>query len=82
MKKLFAAGAIAAALAAPIALSTPAQASPGMCGGSPWGGFCDTDVWPDGSFMHGVSVFGFWQYTRVCDGNPPINTDYDPRTPC
>lgn len=81
MKK-FAVGLAITASACSIALSAPAQASPGQCQGSPWGGFCDTDWWQDGSFMHGVNVMGFWSYQRVCDGNPPINTDYDPRTPC
>jgi|GEM_PF-3213429 len=78
------------------ALDTPtvavSRALPGQCavGYGPLGnggGFCDTDPWPDGSFMHWerVCVLGFcgensFRACHVPGGRVP--TDYDPRTRC
>ena len=54
-----------------MAAAAPANAVGCSSGGSPWGGggYCDTDYWPDGSYMHCVTVyvmgFGGSQCNRV-----------------
>lgn len=76
-----------------IAFGTPsAQALPGQCVTSGWGGFCDYDAWSDGSYMHKeCGPFGICNSFRAChvdpDGAGPqpagrVATDYDPNTPC
>lgn len=62
-----------------------ANALPGQCFYSPFGGFCDTAQWPDGSYQHCESAMGFSNCFRAC--HDPVNngrypTDYDPNTPC
>ena len=75
-----------------IAAAAPANAVGCQSGGSPWGGggFCDSDYWKDGSYMHCVDVyvlgFGGGSCGRVCPPPPgapaPPATDLDPRTRC
>lgn len=79
-----AAGGLAAGLLAP-----PAAALPGQCVSSPWGGFCDSDPWPDGSFWHtetyGVGGFSASNSFQACHDpatNRAVPTDNDPTTPC
>lgn len=80
-----------AALATPLAALalwlTPAnaQALPGQCFNTPWGGFCDSEQWADGSFNHCEGAMGFSNCFRACHdplGNGRIPTDYDANTPC
>jgi len=83
---------IAALIFAVAVITAPhSHAMPGQCGSgyTPWGGggFCDGDVWPDGSVLHheNVCVLGFCggNTFRACltpDGRVP--TDNDPSTPC
>ncbi|MCV7191295.1 hypothetical protein [Mycolicibacterium brumae] len=79
-------GAIAAAATVAALTSTPAaQALPGECFDTPFGGYCDTDPWPDGSFQHCEKAFGFTNCFRAC--HDPSNggrtpTDADVNTPC
>lgn len=71
-------------------LSAPtALALPGQCWNSPFGGFCDTDLQPDGSYAHCESVgFGSSQYQncfQACHdpvSNRAVPTDLDSSTPC
>ena len=57
-KSLLAALGIAGAITGGLALATPAQATGCSSGYGGWGGggFCDTDYWRDGSYMHCVNV--------------------------
>ena len=65
-----------------------AQAVPGECVSSPFGGYCDDTPWEDGSFNHcEYGGWGMWRGSRcfrAClDPNAhPIATDMDPRTAC
>lgn len=66
-----------------------ASALPGQCWNSPFGGFCDTDGWVDGSFNHCESTgFGSSKYSncyRACHDIATaraVMTDSDVRTPC
>jgi len=77
-------------LAAGITVAAPAKAIPPapytcISGGGLFATFRDCDLWSDGSFYHQV-YGGFIGYGgsegRVCDGNPPPPTDWDPTTPC
>ena len=43
-----------------------AEAVPGQCMYSPWGGFCDTAPASDGSFNHCESALGFSNCYRAC----------------
>ena len=70
-RKVLAAAGITGAVAGGLALAAPANAEGcgngyGMGNG---GGYCDTDYWPDGSYMHCVTVsvmgFGGSQCNRV-----------------
>lgn len=73
-------------------LAPKAEAVPGQCGGGygmgSGGEFCDSQPWPDGSFLHyeRVCVLGFCGANtfRACDdGNGGrFPTDNDPATPC
>lgn len=52
---------------------------------TPWGGFCDTAAWGDGSFNHCQSGMGFMSCYQACHdpvSNTAVPTDMDPRTPC
>jgi hypothetical protein len=86
-KKLLAlAGAtvLGAALAAGI-YAPSAQALPGQCVNTPWGGFCDSYAWADGSFQHCQGALGFSSCFQACHdpvSNTAVPTDLDPRTPC
>jgi hypothetical protein len=71
------------------ACAPPAVALPGQCWNSPFGGFCDTDGWADGSYNHCESTgFGSSKYSncyRACHDLAtarPFMTDSDVRTPC
>ena len=93
-RKVLAALGIAGAITGGLALAAPAQATGCSSGYGGWGGggFCDTDYWRDGSYMHCVNVtvlgFGGGTCNRVCPwpdpGNmaPPPLADMDPRTRC
>lgn len=66
-----------------------ANALPGQCWNSPFGGFCDSQPQADGSFQHCESVgFGSSLYEncfQACHdpvGNRAVPTDYDYTTPC
>lgn len=52
-----------------------AQANPGDCPQTPWGGFCDGSMGSDGTFQHCESVLGFSNCFRV----RPVDTSVDPR---
>ena len=87
MTKLVALGAavlVAVGLAGGV-FAPPAGALPGQCMSSPWGGFCDSYGWADGSFQHCEGAMGFSNCFQACH-DPVINravpTDLDPRTPC
>jgi hypothetical protein len=83
-------GALMAAVA--LGMASPVSATGCQSGGSPWGGggFCDTDHWADGSYMHCVDVYvmgyGGSSCGRVCPPPPgapvPPATDMNPRTHC
>lgn len=68
----------------------PAGATPGQCWQSPFGGFCDSSPYTDGSFQHCETVvypFGTSSYRncwQACMDNSGrmIPTDYDFNTPC
>jgi hypothetical protein len=80
------AGTVLAAVGVSAALTAPAaQALPGQCIYTPWGGFCDSAPWQDGSFQHCESALGFSQCYQACHdpvANRAVPTDLDPRTPC
>lgn len=62
-----------------------AHALPGQCFNTPWGGYCDDDVWEDGSFQHCEGAMGFSNCFRACHdpvSNGRVPTDYDRSTPC
>lgn len=66
-------------------LAAPAQALPGQCWNSPFGGYCDTAPLADGSFQHCVSFGSSSFCTQACHDpvtNQAVPTDYDVRTPC
>ena len=75
--------AVAATLTGVI-LAPPANALPGQCMYTPWGGFCDSYGWQDGSFNHCESAMGFSNCYQACHdaaSNRPVPTDLDPNTP-
>lgn len=77
---VLAAGGLAAGLYAPTA-----QAVPGQCVSTPYGGFCDSYGWADGSFQHCEGAFGFSNCFQSCVdrvSGRPVPTDVDPSTPC
>ena len=80
------AGGLAAGVYAP-SLSV-ARAVPGECVSGPFGGWCDSEPWQDGSFSHCENGgWGGWGYSRcfracLSSENHPIATDLDPRTAC
>lgn len=61
-----------------------ANATPGQCVYSPFGGFCDSYNWADGSFYHCESALGFSNCYQACIGadGRPFPTDINPNTPC
>lgn len=66
-----------------------AQALPGQCVSSPFGGFCDDQAWADGSFQHcensGFGVFSYSSCFQACHdpvSNRAVPTDVDLRTLC
>ena len=69
---------------------TPAaNALPGQCWNTPWGGFCDGPAQADGSFNHCESIgFGgsrFQNCYQACHdpvSNRAVPTDLDWNTPC
>lgn len=80
-------GAVLAAVGVAAALTAPSAAAvPGQCVSSPWGGFCDSPAWLDGSFQHceqaGFGGFGYSNCFQACPGPTAIPTDTDPATPC
>lgn len=91
MRRLLARGATtvaAVALAAGL-FAPPAAALPGQCFSGPFGGFCDSQAYPDGSFDHcenaGFGVFSYSNCFRACHdvaSARAVPTDLDPRTPC
>ena len=65
--------------------AVPAQALPGQCWNSPFGGFCDTAPLSDGSFQHCLSFGGSSFCTQACHdpvSNQALPTDMDETTPC
>ena len=72
MRTLIASGLAVLFGAGVLTLAAPAQAegcASGSGGGYGGGGYCDSDYWPDGSYMHCVTVyvmgFGGSQCNRV-----------------
>lgn len=70
-------------------LASPAGALPGQCVNTPFGGFCDSQAYEDGSFDHcensGWGVFSYSNCFRACHdvaSARAVPTDMDPRTPC
>jgi len=65
--------------------AVPAQALPGQCWNSPFGGFCDTAPLSDGSYQNCIT-FGTSSYCQqVCHdpvSNRAVPTDMNPETPC
>ena len=61
-----------------------AQAVPGQCTMTPWGGFCDNPPAGDGSFWHCEGALGFTNCYQACLGadGRPFPTDVDYTTPC
>ena len=90
MTRLLALGAAVVAAGWLAAASAPsAQALPGQCWNSPFGGFCDTDLQDDGSFSHcenyGFGSSSFQNCFQACHdpvSNRAVPTDYDYTTPC
>lgn len=84
------AGTVGAAVCLAAGPAAPtASALPGQCWSSPFGGFCDTDGWSDGSFNHCESTgFGGSFYSncyRACHDIATaraVPTDSDESTPC
>lgn len=80
--------ALTAALTVALAIgvfSPSAAALPGQCVTTPWGGFCDSYGWSDGSFNHCESALGFSQCYQACHdpvSSRPVPTDMNPATPC
>jgi hypothetical protein len=75
----------AAGLVSLMAFPAVAEATPGQCMYSPWGGFCDSYGWQDGSFNHCESAMGFSNCYQSCidpASGRPFPTDMDPNTPC
>lgn len=75
---------VAGGLAAGV-FSPEAAALPGQCMNTPYGGFCDSYGWADGSFSHCEGAFGFSNCYQACHdpvANRAVPTDLDPRTPC
>lgn len=83
---LAAAAAVLAAVGISALVSAPAAgALPGQCMYTPWGGFCDSAPWDDGSFNHCHSGLGFSTCYQACHdpvSSTAVPTDMDPRTPC
>ena len=52
-----------------------ASATPGQCFTSPWGGFCDGDLLPDGTYRHCEGAMGF----ANCFYVRPVPVSVDPR---
>lgn len=82
--------ALSAAVVAAVGLSgglfaPAAQALPGQCWNSPFGGFCDTNPLADGSYQNCIT-FGSSSYCQqVCHDsvtNRAVPTDMDESTPC
>ena len=71
-----------------LALPAQAQAAPGQCWNSPFGGFCDQMPEADGSFMHcEYTGFGSSTYRNCFQVCMNVNggifpTDYNFQTPC
>lgn len=82
--------AVVAAGVALAGLSAPgASALPGQCWNSPFGGFCDTNPQPDGSFYHceytGFGSSSYQNCYQACHDvatNRAVMTDLDYTTPC
>ena len=86
MTRLLALGAVVVAAGCLAAASAPsAQALPGQCWNSPFGGFCDTAPQADGSYQNCIT-YGSSSYCQQVCHNPVTNravpTDYDFTTPC
>lgn len=66
---------LGAIVGAAVILSGKALANPGQCFTSPWGGFCDGDMLPNGTYRHCEGAMGFTNcfYVR------PAPTSVDPR---
>lgn len=83
-------GAVLASVGLAAGVYAPSAAAlPGQCWNSPFGGFCDTDGWTDGSFQHCESTgFGSSRYQncyRACHDMASaraVMTDSDVRTLC
>lgn len=77
---------LTAAVALAVSLFAPSAAAlPGQCLNTPWGGFCDSYGWADGSFQHCESALGFSQCYQACHdpvSNRAVPTDMNPATPC
>lgn len=76
LRRLLALTAIGAATVAGAIASTPhANALPGQCTYSPWGGFCDGPANSSGVWQHCETVLGFTNCFLV----RAVPTDVDPR---
>lgn len=86
-------GAVVAAVGLAVGLATfsapSAQGLPGQCVSGPFGGFCDGQAWPDGSFNHcesygwgGFSSSHCYQACHDVVSARAVPTDTDPATPC
>jgi len=80
---------LGAGIAASVVHASPAAALPGQCITSPFGGFCDSTAWADGSFNHCESTgWGGFSYSNCFQAcHDPVSaravpTDLDPTTPC
>ena len=77
--------AVGAALGPGAVTAPTADALPGQCWNSPFGGFCDTAPMSDGSYRNCIT-YGSSSYCRqVCHDpvtNRAVPTDMDPDTPC
>lgn len=75
-KKLALGVACAALAASPLLWPESAQASPGQCITSPWGGYCDSlPITRDGVFQHCEGALGF----QNCFLVRPVPVEVDPR---
>lgn len=91
MRRIAALGAavlMAVGLAAGV-FSPSASALPGQCVRGPFGGFCDSQPWADGSFQHceqaGFGVFSYSNCYQACHDMATaraVPTDLDLNTPC
>lgn len=78
MKRNFLLAGVGALIAAALSFAPHAEAGPAGCMQSPWGGYCDGPVQPDGTHWHEQGAMGFWQSGWACPDFTPQNQHWAP----